>query len=322
MKVGNQVSVFMGERTRQREELAEKQAGKHRKRSVFAGDLNVTQDKILQKRKEAQKKALKVVADTWEGDRKIDADVEERRMRIKSLREEAGAAKKEIAAVKAGMEGLRKQYGVESDSAEQKDLELILKARESMRSGSKVSLSEDERERLAELDKKERTEYQSRVLEMDEGADYYRKIVSENEKEIEIENAVIREIYKERLKKDPMVKAQKEAEAIKESAGKEILGMLVEEGKEHIDEEQEEREEKAEETKEKKEEQEELLEKRRTEREEAEKRAEELAESMPMEELLGLDMTKSDFQTEIQNIVDKMKLVEEDIKGAMVDKTV
>ena len=41
-----------------------------------------------------------------------------------------------------------------------------------------------------------------------------------------------------------------------------------------------------------------------------------------MEELLGLDMTKSDFQTEIQNIVDKMKLVEEDIKGAMVDKTV
>ncbi len=321
MKVGNQVSVFMGERTRQSEELA-KAADKNRKKSVFAGDLNATPDKILQKRKEAQKKALKVVADTWEGDRKIDANLEERRMRIKSLREEAAAAKKEIADVKAGMEDLRKQYGVDSDSVEQKDLELILKGRESMRSGSKVSLSEDERERLAELDKMERTEYQSRVLEMDEGADYWRNIVSENEKEIEVENAVIREIRKERLKKDPMVKAQKEADAIEEAAGKEILGMLVEEGKEHIDEEQEEREEKAEETKEKKEEQEELLEKRRTEREEAEKRAEELAESMPMQELLGLDMTKSDFQTEIQNIVDKMKLVEEDIKGAMVDKTV
>lgn len=322
MKVGNQVSVFMGERTRQREELEEKQSGKNKKTTVFAGDLNATQDKILLKRKEAQKKALKVVADTWEGDRKIDTNLEERRMRIKSLREEAGAAKKEIAEVKAGMEDLRKQYGVESDSAEQKDLELILKGRESMRAGSKVSLSEDERECLAEIGTKELTEYQSRVLEMDEGADYYRKIVAENEKEIEVENAVIREIRKERLKKDPMLGAQKEAEVIEEAAGKEILGMLIEEGKEHIDEEQEEKEEKAEEAKEKKEEQEELLEKRRTEREEAEKRAEELAESMPMEELLGLDMTKSDFQTEIQNIVDKMKLVEEDIKGAMVDKTV
>lgn len=322
MKVEKNHSIFVGESTRNRrsQKMEESQAGKKGKKTLYAGELNVGQDQILLKKKEAQKKALKVVTDTWEGEQKIDNDIKARRERIKSLQEEIGAANRELAAYKQRREELRESCGVEADSEEQKDLELLLKRRESARSGAKVSLTKTDKERLKELDAMELTEYQSRALEMDKEADYYRDVVEESKKQIEIENKIIQDVRLERLKKSPMLEAQKQADAIEEAASKEIVGMLLEESKDHVDEEQAEREEQAEKVKEEKEEQEELLEARRTEREEAEKRAEELAESVPMEEMLILEKAKTDVQKEVQDIIDKMKLIEEDIKGSMVDE--
>lgn len=322
MKVQKELSIYMGESTRamRRQEMEEQQSAKGKKKNVFAGDLNGIQDNILMKKQQAQKQALKVVTDTWSGDKKIDDDVRERRERIRSLREEVGNAQKELNEIVGQREVLRERYGVDADSEEQKDLELLLKSREARRN-PQVSLTKEERERFAEIEGQERTEYQNRVLELDSFGDYHRKIISEAKQQIEIENNIIRETKKERLKKDPMLKAQKQADAIKEAADKEILGMLIDEGKEHVDKEQEEKKEQAAEAKEKKEEQEELLAKRKDERKEAEKRAEALAESLPMEELLDLDQTQGEIQKEIQNIVDKMKLIAEDIKGAAVDTT-
>ncbi|MEZ3427688.1 MAG: hypothetical protein K1W13_09835 [Lachnospiraceae bacterium] len=324
MKVQKELSIYMGESTRamRRQEMEEQQAGKGKKnqKSVFAGELNGIQDNILVKQQKARKEALKVVTDTWSGDKKIDNGLKERRERIKSLQEEVGNAKKELADIARQQEDLQERYGIDADSAEQKDLELLLKSREAGRN-PEVSLTKEERERLAGLAGQELTEYQSRVLELDSYGDYHRAIIAEDEKQIEIENKIIRDTKLERLKKDPMQGAQKQAEAIEEAAGKEILGMLAEEGKEHVDKEQEEKEEQAEEAKEKKEEQEELLAKRKDEREEAKKRAEALAESLPTEQLLSLDKIQEDINREIQNIVDKMKLIEEDIKGAAVDQT-
>ncbi|MDE5679107.1 MAG: hypothetical protein K2I01_01565 [Lachnospiraceae bacterium] len=322
MKVQKELSIYMGDSTRamRRQELEAQQSGKEKKKSVFAGDLNGTQDNILLKKQQARKQALKVVADTWSGDKKIDNDLEERNEKIKSLHDEVRNAKKELSEIAEQQEDMRKRYGVDADSEEQKDLELLLKSREAKRN-PEISLTEEEQERLKEIEGQERTEYQNRALEMDSFGDYHRGVISEAEKQIEAENRIIRDIKLERLKKDPMLNAQKQADAIEEAAGEEILNMLVEEGKEHIDEEQEEKKEQAAEAKEKKEEQEELLAKRKDERKEAEKRAEELAESMPVEELLGLDKTQDEIQKEIQNIVDKMKLIAEDIKGAAVDTT-
>ncbi|MBD5537523.1 MAG: hypothetical protein HDQ99_18060 [Lachnospiraceae bacterium] len=322
MKVQKELSIYMGDSTRamRRQELEGQQSGKGKKKNVFAGELNGTQDNILLKKQQAQKQALKVVTDTWSGDKKIDDDVKERRERIKSLREEVGNAQKELNEIAEQQEVLRKRYGVDADSEEQKDLELLLKSREAKRN-PKVSLTKEEQERLAEIEGQERTEYQNRVLELDSFGDYHRDIISKAKQQIEIENNIIRETKLERLKKDPMLDAQKQADAIEEAANKEILGMLVDEGKEHIDKEQEEKKEQAAEAKEKKEEQEELLAKRKDERKEAEKRAEELAESLPVAQLLDLDKTQEELNREIQNIVDKMKLIEEDIKGAAVDTT-
>jgi seryl-tRNA synthetase len=101
-----------------------------------------------------------------------------------------------------------------------------------------------------------------------------------------------------------------------DSASKEILGMLFDEGKDHIDEEQKKQEEQAEALKEKKEEQEELIEKRKEDREEAEELTEEIIQGT--DDVSG--KTLSEVQQELKEILDKMKLIDEDIKGAQVDE--
>lgn len=139
----------------------------------------------------------------------------------------------------------------------------------------------------------------------------YQKQYDKIKNEIEVEVATIRLTKIERLKSSPMVKAQKEAGEIVEAAGDEIIGMLVQEAKDHIDEEKEEREEKAEKIAEKKEEEEKRLEKSEEKNEEAEAITEMIRQS-----------ASNDTQKEIEELLDKLKLIEEDIKGAAVDTLV
>lgn len=294
MKVQRELSIYVGGNTRaaDRQALEEKESQRSNGKSVFAGDISGMQDRILMKQQAARKKALKVVTDAWNGDRKIDDGLKERREKVKSLQDEIGSAKKELSELAKQQEDLRQVYGVEADSEEQKELELLLKEREAKRN-PEITLTKEELEQLSEMSGKERTEYQSRVLEMDSSGDYYRNIISDGEKEMKAELRAIRETEIDRLKKSPMLKAQKEAEEIEEAAGEEILGMLIEEGKEHLDEEQEKIEEQAEKVEEKKEEQ---------------------------EEVLDLHRQQDDMKKEIKNIVDKLKLTEEDIKGVAVDE--
>ena len=63
---------------------------------------------------------------------------------------------------------------------------------------------------------------------------------------------------------------------------------------------------------------EEVLEKRREDEEELE----ELMKDMPLEEMSDLKNAQTEIQQEIQNLVSKMNLVAEDIKGAKVDTNI
>ena len=101
-----------------------------------------------------------------------------------------------------------------------------------------------------------------------------------------------------------------------EAARDEAIGMIVEESREHLDEKQEDEKAEAEAIKEKKEEQEQILEKRK----EREDDLEELMEEMPLEEMSDLKNAQTEIQQEIQNLVSKMNLVAEDIKGAKGDE--
>lgn len=317
MKVERNITVFAGEpgQAAGAEKSGKAQQEKdNQKDSIlyagnFQGDMSV-RDRIQQKREQAQKQAMKVVQDAWGGDRAIDEDLNQRRERVRELNQSSRESQVRIDDLREQQEKLKDAYGITEDSQEQQELELLRRRDAAVRGGG--SLSEEEMQKCDEIEKRGLSDYQKEQLNLDEHIRTEQDVIDENGRQVVMENAVIRGTRLERLKYHHMADAQKEAEDIKKAAGDEIMGMLVEDAKEHVDEEQEEREEKAEEIKEKKEEQEELVEKRREDKEE-------LVEDMPVDEMLDLSKTQEGIQQEVQNIMNKMALVAEDIKGAVVD---
>ena len=97
------------------------------KSKVFAGDLNLIDDPVTKKRKEAQQKALKVVKDAWDIDRSIDADIQEQRDHYDKMKTLYSEAQDEVLKINDQKKALREQHMVEPDSQEQKDLELLEK---------------------------------------------------------------------------------------------------------------------------------------------------------------------------------------------------
>lgn len=312
MKIQKNVAVFAGQEPQSRK-AQEEQKGQQDRKTVFAGSLqkDTTRNLIEQKRQEAQQKALKIVSDVWEGDKTIEADLQSRRERIEAVKQENKALRSNVTELREQQADLQKNCGVSEDSQEQQDLELLRKVQNG-------DFTKEEYERSLEIREAGLTDYQEHQLSIDESIKDYEKTIEKNNGIIYSENAAIRSISQERLKYAPMVAAQKQADEIKDAASDEIIGMVVEDAKEHIDEEQEKKEEQAEKIKEEKEVQEELLEKRK---EEAQER-EELIEDIPMDEILTISKNKTDLQKEIQEIVDKMKLVAEDIKGTVVDSEI
>ncbi len=319
MKIADNISIYTGGEYSllgKSIEQDKKQTG-----SIYAGDLNknILGDKIAQRKEQAKKQAMKVVKDVWESDRALDEDLEARRTRIEELRKEMRNAESQKKGIEDLQKQLQKEYGITEDSQEQRDLELLRKKYGYGRTGGGIAnMTKEEMEYVSRLEAEGLTEYQQRQLDFDKEKKVYEEQYAECFQNIRIEVATISATKLERLKHSPMVNAQKQAEQIEQAASDEILGMLVEEGKEQIDEKQEENKEKAEAIEKQREEQEEFIEAQR----EKNKEAKELIEEVPVDEMLSLEQTKTDVQREVQNIVDKMKLVVEDIKGCVVDENI
>lgn len=311
MKVDKNISIYGGNDVRVLRKQ-EEEKGKD-SRNIFAGNLNLNNDTVLQKQQQAREKARKIINEAWDGDRSIDENLAERREKIRSLKEESMAEQNKLAELNQLAQELKETYGVKSDSQEQKDMDLLIKEKRSMKGGP--ALSEEEQERIAQIRKEGLTPYQERMLEIDGRGSACREKIEQNDREIQVENAIIRGIKLERLKTHPMLDAQNQADEIKKAASEEIIGMLIQEARDHIDEEMEKKEEEADKIREEKEEAEKVLERRREDREEQEELLEAITDGM-----LTLDQLKTDVQSEIQDVVNKMNLIAEDIKGSMVDK--
>lgn len=317
MKVNN-VSIFVGDNSRAerhgRQQAQEKKTGGN----IFAGDLNKCFDPIAQKKKQAREQAMKIVSDTFAGDKKIDDDMNARREKIKELKKENVQDQKTIREIEDQRTALRESMGVAEDSREEQDLKLLEKEIDAKMPGKKVTLTREEYERIEEIKKNGLTDYQRGSLDLKEAEGYYEKLIYERDNQIKVENAVIQGTKLERLKKDPMVKAQRQADEIMEAASREIVGMLMDEAKDHVDEEMEEKKEAAKEKAEEEKELEEKLEKTREKKEKQEELTEDIIEST--EQMLELDDVQEDIQQEVKDMLNKMKLLEEDIKGAAVDE--
>lgn len=323
MEVRNDITIFAGD-TRNSVQASDKARGRQpaeeKNETIYAGNLLAEfplKDRIQERRAQAQERAMKIVSDTWNGDRQVEGLIEESRERRRNLQAAYKEAQDRISEIREESNALWDVYGVDADSEEQQYLDLLLKEQAANRPFPEAELTEEESERLYEyrLQGKELTEYQQRQLELNGQIGGYQLAAHKAAAKIEKENAVIRGIREEQRKVHPMADAQKQAEEVMEAARDEIIGMVTEEAKDHIDQEQEEKKEEAEAIKEKKEEQEAVLEKR----EEREKELEKLMEDMPVEEMADLKNVQAQVQQKVQDIVSKMNLVAEDIKGAQVD---
>lgn len=331
MKV-NQVNIFVGEDPRSgRKQLLGMSQQEGNRSAFFAGTWNQDIDPIGLKKQMAQKKALKVVSDAFAADRRLDSEIADREDQIRAMRAENAAAQKAVKELEDQKLEIGKAYGLGEEGLSEEDWDILEKG-----DRMPAALTDEEKARFAELEEQGLTEYYGRCKDIDDLAEPYRQLIGENNIQIEVCESMNKSIHKARLdlKNNPMIAAQQEADEIMEAARQEIISMLVDEGKEHIDEEMQEKVEQAQEEKEEKEEQEEKLEAIREEKvqlenqaeavrekaRENEERTKELLESLPMEELLQMDGSKTDFQQELKEIMDKMKLLEEDIKGTTVDE--
>lgn len=313
---------------------------KSEKKSIFAGDLNLIEDPIAKKREEAQKQAMKVVQDAWDSDRAIDKEVQDRRDHYDKMSRLHSEAQDEVLQLEQEKQNAKEYYGIQDDSTEQQDVELLCKLEDYRNGDLKSSLTKEEWERVAELGKEPLSEYQEKVLTLHKRESHFKSEMKEAKKQMQDDQADIRAIRIERLKNQPMIEAQENAEKIEESASKEIIGMLQQEALDKMEEEREEEQEKAEEKTEKKEEKEEQLEKQQLERAKQEamvlktKEAVEKAESLErkakapdietgeMTDMITSDHTQNNVQQSLEEIKTNMKLLDADLKGIQVDQEI
>lgn len=305
-----------------RNDKVEEKSGKH----IYGGNINRNlniSDKIEQKRKFAQKQAMKLISEAVAKERasteNIDSMKEQHAQKVAEMAEQ----NMKIVEFESEKEELRNQYGVSKDSQEQKDLELLQKFQNYKNGVGGESFTKEDISRLKELENIPRTEYQNRVLEINQAQGVAKIKSREAESALEPLSMSIFDSEQEQLKSKDMLDAKDSANDLLKAAEKEIFGMLVQDAKDNIDTKMEEEKKKAEEAAEKKEEREERLE----EQKEKTKQQEELISgAMEGNKLKNqLNAVKSvpnsikDAQMNIHKIITENSLIEEDLKGIKID---
>ena len=316
MKVQGNQSIFMGDDTlRARHDALSgvQTKEKSNSQSIKANNLNTLADPIAAKKKQAQQKAMKLVGDVFNSERKVDESIKARRDKMGEIRNDISRAKSDIKELDRQQDDLNKAYGVTEDSDEARAYELMKKS-----VGNAFALSDEEKKELAEYKKSGISEYLEQSEEL-----YKRKKSREGEidelnMEMKVEEEVIRQTKREQLKSHADVDAQKQAQEIMDETAKEITGMLVDEAKEHIDGELDKKKEAADAQKEKKEELEEKIEARKEKEKEQEELTEDILDGVETKNAVTAEM--SEAQAEVKDMMSKMNLIEYDVKGAAVDE--
>lgn len=308
------------------------------RKSLYLGDTNLADNPIAQRRKQAQKQAMKVVRDAWENDMAVSKSVEDRRAHYQQMEAQKEEAQKQAEQLSNDEKTLQEQYGVAPDSQEQQDLEVLKKFQDYNRNVTSTPLTKEESERVDELLKHPLTEYQQRALELNKRAGDFKKDAKAAYDAMRDDVSDIKSILQEKLKSNPMLDAQKAAEDIWGAANDEILSLAAQEAMDHIEEENKKREEESEKAAEKKEEKEEQLEKVQERRayeqaimegtEEALDRAEARARQNDapdmnfgdMYDVTKMNQQTTDMSSSLNDIKNSMKLLEADLKGIQIDE--
>ena len=263
-------------------------------KSISAGNLNDMTDRefnISQKRKVARKQAMKLISDAWDKDNKAAQGIKDMESEKADIANINADLKSKLKDIDKSQKDLQELYGVHSESQEQKDLELLKKYQDNRNGVSNDKFSKEE------IDQND---------------------LKAMNKTMSINNAKL-----EQLKSQDMLKAGDAADSIIEAADKDIFGMLVNEGKQNIDDnmkEQQEEAKKAEEEKEKKQEQiDEAKKKRQEEKELLEN--EQQADKLELDNSINSQAVDhlSEAQQQVEQLMKNNNMVNEDIKGIEID---
>lgn len=303
-----------------------KTGAKNNVKSISAGNLNNMTDRefnISQKRKSARKQAMKLISDAWDKDNKAAQNIKNMETEKADIAVQNSDLKSKLKDIDKSQKDLQELYGVAPESQEQKDLELLKKYQDNRNGVSNDKFSKEEVDRLKELQNEPLTEYQKKVLMINSAKDAIRSQIDKNDLKAMNKTMSINSAKTEQLKSQDMLKASDAADSIIDAAEEDIFGMLVNEGKQNIDDnmkEQQEEAKKAEEEKEKKQEQIDEAKKKRQEEKE-------ILENEQQADKLELDTSiknqtvdhLSEAQQQVEQIMKKNNLINEDIKGIEID---
>lgn len=254
--------------------------------NVFVGNTNIKQvtsmNSIDKKLSDAREKAWKIISEQFETDNRAEKNFDNIRSRQNQLKDEILNSKEALSEIDKQKEALMTEYQVS-----QEDL------------SDMSSLNKDFVDMYAELD---------------EQTQYHADIISNAEGEIQVGTMSIISTKIEMLKHHNMGDATKIADDIMESAIKEIIGDIINEAKDHIDEDLEKAQEDGEKLQEELEKKQELIEKNQ------DKNRQEAA--AVQEELSQVAKGSSDTTKDIEDLKQRLKLLEEDLKGIAVDDIV
>ena len=260
--------------------LNNNQGAVNNKNNVIDGKtLNLSGNILDEKKTQAKKEAMKLIRDAFEGDQKISDSFNEKKRHLEELIQSKGEADKIIKDIESERKALREEYGLSEDSQEEQELKILEKEFRSGLPGSEISLSYEEKKALDEIKQRGLTEYQSRSMEM---LDYEKNYIVKsysNAFKIQDENRSLGMMEREMLKNTSMIDAQKQAKKVEEELNEQVVSIVVDEAKDNIDSEVEEK------------------------KEEAEKATSNVVEA----------------QQEVKEMMSKMNMLDEDIKGIEVD---
>lgn len=343
---GNSFILDQNKNARERRDVrnGNKSDSKISGKSINMSRLGLNIDSVLFRKQSAKGRAMKLINDAWARDKKVDDNMNEISSDIDEANSDIAEFKDIISGYNERKDKLKDYYGIEDENFSKEDEELLAKD-EAAAADPKITLTKEEQDRLEELKDTPLYKYRQETKGVDAAIENYEKKINNAYETVKSGNAQIRGIKLERLKYHDMVDEQKKADKINAEASKEAIGIMVGEAKDHIKEKLEEKVEEAKKSAKEKEEQEEKLNKRKEEQEEFEAKLKDGQEKSREAEKIKIEQKKnareqsdiikdakddneglnglpSQIKSEIKEMLQKMKLLDEDLKGAEIDDTV
>lgn len=269
------------------------------------------------KLEKARKQAMNFIRDALSGVVNVDKDLASRNDHIKELAAIKSNAECTLDRINSDLNSLREEYGIEPDSIEEKELDFLVAADKVRAASPSGQLNAEMHAKVDEV-MSHLTDYQKKALPLRLERESETKILSDSERDLMIEEMTVRSTKIERLKSNPMGEAWDNANALMKAAYNDLVSSAFAEAKENIEEELEEKVEEAKEAADKEEELEERIENTKEEKKEQEKITEEILDAVQKKNIASLDM--SEPGSEINELMNKLKLIEFDVKGAVVDE--